>query len=415
VGAFSILQLIQVATGAVTGSCAVYQMVKSYLESLREHPSRQVLAFLNDLGCQTDREIRRLVDAWNPPTPVTDEQREELANLLINLAHGARGHSTRGTLGSGFAQCAELIDQLIREMQTVRRRGQPVHGGLADWRLERFLGKGSFGEVWLGRNPGHPEPRAFKFFTQPNAGQWLLAREQQTLYQIRSKLNEQPNIVEFLDVITRGTRYPFIVLEYVAGGSLEEWILSKPADRATLQKQEVIEGVIRGLSVAHAERIYHRDLKPANVLLTEAPDVQAKIADFGLGQTEADAAATSLSAQSFLVGTNMYLPPEATEPFVPREPGKDDVFALGVLWYQFVVERLERPPYDFAEQLQAAGADSHTVRLIARCLANPQRRFPDACAVETAFVELPPEPWNAPKDCIDVGPLAREYLASLSR
>jgi hypothetical protein len=80
-------------------------------------------------------------------------------------------------------------------------------------------------------------------------------------------------------------------------------------------------------------------------------------------------AAGSLASQSTEVGTSMYLPPEALEPFARRQPARDNLFALGVLWYQLLVERLERPPYDYPEQLQQAGADSHTIRLISRCLA----------------------------------------------
>jgi hypothetical protein len=81
------------------------------------------------------------------------------------------------------------------------------------------------------------------------------------------------------------------------------------------------------------------------------------------------------------------------------------------------VEKLERPPYDFAEQLRAAGCDGQTVRLIGRCLAHPDRRFADACALEDALAErLPPdEDWQVPADGFDVRQLAREYLLSLSR
>jgi serine/threonine protein kinase len=301
-------------------------------------------------------------------------------------------------------------------METYRKRGQPVSGGLVDWKLERFLGKGAFGEVWMGRNPGHPEPRAFKFFTQPGASDWLIAREQRTLYRVRAQLNRHPNIVEFIDVITRGTQCPFLVLEYVGGGSLEEWILAR-SHRPPLKKQEIMVGVIRGLSEAHTAGIYHRDLKPANVLLTPGPDVQAKIADFGLGlaEGEGEEAAGSPASEGILVGTTMYLPPEALQPFIRREPAQDDVFALGVLWYQFLVERLERPPYDFADHLRVAGVDSHTIRLIQRCLAHPDWRFADGCEVEAALIEIPEVIWNPPQGCFDISFLAREYLAGLPR
>src|SRR5437879_6153772 len=117
------------------------------------------------------------------------------------------------------------------------------------------------------------------------------------------------------------------------------------------------------------------------------------------------------------VGTNMYLPPEALEPFAERRPTQDDVFALGVLWYQLEVERLERPPYDFVEQLQQKNVHGPTIRLIGRCLAHPERRFADACALEDALHQIlpPDEDWVVPEGCFDVRDLAREYLSSLAR
>jgi hypothetical protein len=112
----------------------------------------------------------------------------------------------------------------------------------------------------------------------------------------------------------------------------------------------------------------------------------------------------------------MYLPPEAADPYEPRSAAQDDVFALGVVWYQALTGRIERPPYDFAERLHAAGADSRTVRLLARCLAHPARRFRDAGELSAALEEdAPPADWAVPEGCFDVGPLAREYLESLAR
>src|SRR5262249_45211470 len=158
------------------------------------------------------------------------------------------------------------------------------------------------------------------------AKEWL-RREQQTLFQVRAKLRDHPNVIQFLNVSTNGQPHPFLELEFVGGGSLEDWILSKPVERAPLQKADVIEGIVRGLARAHAEGIHHRDLKPANVLLTEGDDPQPKIADFGLGEVDAEVArgGASLASQAAVVGTSMYLPPEALDPFAKRQAARDDV------------------------------------------------------------------------------------------
>src|SRR5208283_1559255 len=96
-----------------------------------------------------------------------------------------------------------------------------------------------------------------------------------------------------------------------------------------------------------------------------------KITDFGLGHVvnPINATASLQFSQLTFVGTSMYLPPEAQDPGGAHDHAQQDIFALGVIWYQLLVNRIERPPYDFAEELRLAAADSHTIKLIERCLA----------------------------------------------
>jgi serine/threonine protein kinase len=353
------------------------------------------------------------VDEFSRLEKLPADQAEELTALLINLAHGARFHTTHGTARSSFLRCERLLDQLLQHVLPRRRKGAPVaENSMPDWKLTRFLGMGSFGEVWEARNPYHPEPRAVKFFTSPDAQQWIKA-EQKTLFHVQGKLPKHPNLVSFLDVALNGKPFPYLVLEYANGGSLEEWILRHEKDRPALDKREVVEGIVRGLAQAHEHGIAHRDLKPANILLAGDKDVLPKIADFGLGRVEMNRAEASAQAsQGTVVGTTMYLPPEALQPFVKRSPEQDDVFAVGVMWYQLLVGRLERPPYDFADRLREQLADSQTIRVIERSLAQPSRRFKDASELEENM-PLPVPDWDpVPPDCFDIQHLGREYLAS---
>ena len=264
-----------------------------------------------------------------------------------------------------------------------------------------------------------------------------MRREQQTLMRVHNTLGNDPRIVQLINVTVANQRHPFLWLEYVPGGSLEDWVIEDRQKRATLRKNDVIYDVVRAMAVAHAVGIYHRDLKPANILLTAPPDPQAKVTDFGLGEmaevgggTPAGGKAASTtpaetagqpgqsptpSTDVSQAGTSMYRPPEASRPFAAPHLGQYDVFAIGVVWYQLLTERLERPPYDFADCLQAQGVDSHTVRIISQCLAGPERRFKDAREVLQAIEYLPAGEVELPEGCFDVGPLAREYLASQAR
>jgi serine/threonine protein kinase len=406
------------AISTAHGGFTVYSWLVGYIRK-KGHLNRadEIKKWLESLGCLSESAVRQLVEDWAATlsTPLGKEMGEELIDLLINLTRGARFLTTNGTPRSSYLRCEKLIDQLLTNLQPVRKRGQLAGPGFS-WRLERYLGQGTFGEVWLGQNTeGFPKPWAFKFFTHQGAQEWV-RKEKDNLAQILKRLGQHPNIIEFLYVAVDGQPWPFLALEYAGGGSLEDWILEDPSRRPKLNKHEIIRGVILGLSKAHDQGIFHRDLKPANILLTHGADVRPKIADFGLAKVATNVGGTDSAqvSQAAQVGTSMYLPPEAQEIFVEREPAQDDVFALGVLWYQLVVERLERPPYNFSERLLEHQIDTHTIRLISRCLAHPNRRFRDACNLLEELEEVAPTDWIVPPGLFDVQHIVREYLGSLA-
>ena len=81
----------------------------------------------------------------------------------------------------------------------------------------------------------YPHPRAFKFFTSKESREWL-HNGGPTLFEVKARLGEHPNIIDFVDAIVAKQPYPFLVLEYAGGGSLEDWILlprPRPRRRST--------------------------------------------------------------------------------------------------------------------------------------------------------------------------------------
>ncbi|MBN9517562.1 serine/threonine protein kinase [bacterium] len=407
----SILQAIAAAVSVVKGSVSVAGVVTKHLRDwARTQRTAKVLAFVRQLGLLNDADVRAAVKNWDAPKGITDEDRRELAALLTNLVRGARFHSTQGTPLSSYLRCERLIEQLLQNLQPKRRAGERV----GSWELKSFLGMGAFGEVWRAENPLFPDPRVFKFFTLEGARDWL-RREAEVLFAVRRKLADCPNVIEYADVEIDAQPHPYLALEYADGGSLEDWILNTAADeRPPFDLAELVRGVVRGVAAAHRHGIYHRDLKPANVLLSGSPEPVPKVADFGLSRvdTRADGQSSVVSA-AVLVGTRMYHPPEASDPIAHRDPAQDDVFALGVIWYQVLTGNIERPPYDFVDRLTTAGVDSRTVRMVSRCLAHPDRRYPSACELyDDLDVDAPPGPgeWSVPKGCFDVAGVAREYL-----
>ena len=403
----TIFTIFTTTTGVISGSTTSANFVVPWLRHWsRERKATQIAAFIHQLGLKTEGDIKTAVGTWEMPKGFTETHRAEMVVLLTNLTRGARFHSTQGTPLSAYLRCERLIEQLIQNIQPKHRGGAKIN----DWELKRFLGMGSFGEVWMAVNPHHPDKRAFKFFTQPDARDWL-DREGETLGAVLRRLRDCPNVIRYVDFYGAAQPYPYLVVEYVAGGSLEDWILS-PFERVKLDVSEFMVGLVRGVAEAHKHGIYHRDLKPANVLLSDDAEPIAKIADFGLSRVDERAEnQSSFASKAVLVGTRMYHPPEASDPFANRDPAQDDVFALGLIWYQVLTGKLERPPYDFAEQLRNEGVDSRTIRMVSRCLAHPNGRYKTAGELHGDLdAETPPEVWSVPEGCFDVAPIAREFM-----
>lgn len=315
----------------------------------------------------------------------------------------------------------DVLEVVASKLEPARKIGQEVGPGY-EWQLERLLGIGSFGEVWMCGNLRDHDPdhagrncRAFKFFSSVKGANWI-EREANSLFEIQDKLPDgHPNIVKFYSVAVAEQPYPLLEFEYVSDGSLEDWIVADQRMRQTLDVTQIVRDVVEGLAAAHEAGIFHRHVKPANILLTAGPNPSAKVTDFGLGTIPnrplGTATARSLGATT---GTQLYLPPAAAEPFAAIEPAQQDVFAVGVVWPQLCVTRLERPPYNFAQQLITSGAESHSIELISTCLAHPEARFSSAAALRERLVDIVPPAWDVPEDRYDVRHIFREYLAATS-
>ncbi|WP_439625029.1 serine/threonine-protein kinase [Gemmata sp.] len=412
----SLIAPIGTVAGAIGSTYTVATILIDQIgKRWRNKKAAEVLAFLKELGLKTDVDVRQAVENWTPPKGFTEQHKGELIGLLTNLVRSARFHSTNGTAVSSVLRSAQLIDQLLQNAQPRRKAGEKVQ----EWQLQSFLGMGAFGEVWRATKPLYPDPRVFKFFTMTGARDWL-EREAGALMAVRRHLADCPNVIDYLDVEINAAPFPYLALEYAAGGSLEDWILRRPDDRPALNPYEVMRGIVRGMSAAHTHDIHHRDLKPANVLLTDGPEPVPKVCDFGLStvDNQTESASSSMRSEMVLVGTRMYHPPEASDPFRKRLPAQDDVFALGVIWYQVLTSELVRPPYDFVDRLAAAGVDSRSIKLVSRCLAHPDRRYLSACELyDDLDVEKPPGPgeWAVPAGCFDVAGIVREYLEQRMR
>ena len=131
---------------------------------------------------------------------------------------------------------------------------------------------------------------------------------------------DHPNIVKILAKEMNPEVGPCILMEYVDGVTLNEFLAAKPSVAA---RKKVVEQLVEVLVYIHGKQIIHRDLKPSNILVTRNGN-NLKVIDFGLSDAD-DYAVLKQPA-----GTLKYMAPEQKEPDV-RIDGRADIYAFGLL------------------------------------------------------------------------------------
>ena len=158
--------------------------------------------------------------------------------------------------------------------------------GLSSWLLERKLGGGGFGEVWLARHVlnNKEKPRAVKFCTDPAARHRLVTHERNVVVRVMKYAGDHPNVVPLLDCNLDG-EIPWLMYEFVEGGTLagaiEEW-RALPLPNRLGKAVRTLHAIAGALARFHRfdPPLVHRDMKPQNVLMAgKVP----RITDFGIG------------------------------------------------------------------------------------------------------------------------------------
>ena len=249
------------------------------------------------------------------------------------------------------------------------------------WVMERCLGEGGFGEVWLARHQELNERCVFKFCFKAERARSL--KREVTLFRIlREHVGEHPNIVAIHDVFFDEPPF-YIMMDYVEGPTFDRWAEEQPRndDNSLNRKLEVVAQIADALQAAHDAGVIHRDVKPSNILVTERQKVaQAKLTDFGIGQVISPEALTSggrlgftqtILSSTAASGTQIYMAPEilAGQPATTRS----DIYSLGVVLWQTVCGDFTQPlTSDWAESV----ADPLLRDDIRQCVAgDPQKRF----------------------------------------
>jgi serine/threonine protein kinase len=204
------------------------------------------------------------------------------------------------------------------------------------YRLDERIATGGMAEVWAAHDEELDRPVAVKLLLR-TADPARFSREARAAAAL-----SHPNICQLYDFGEADGR-PYIVLEYLPGGTLEDR-LSSGEPLPTKEAARIANEIASGLAHAHARGLVHRDVKPGNVLFDG--EGTAKITDFGVAQME-DAA--TLTEAGTLLGTAAYISPEqaTAQPVTPAS----DVYSFGVVLYRMLTGRL---PFEAESPLELA-------------------------------------------------------------
>ncbi len=261
------------------------------------------------------------------------------------------GGATGTPSDNGFA--TEVDDHADCETPT----GESLHWlSIPGLDLLKPLGRGGMGVVYLAHQPKLNRKVAVKLLLGGTIASTSHRARFRAEAQAAASLRH-PNIVQ-IDEVGESQGQPFLVMEYVDGGTLEQFI--RKQNPSPHESAALVRTLALAVHQAHLRGIIHRDLKPGNILLarrdraseetsppisldTRLDDLVPKIADFGLAKVLGDEQALSgpaLTVAGDMLGTPSYMAPEQTNND-PAGPWTD-VYALGAILYQLLSGR---PPF----------------------------------------------------------------------
>ncbi|MDQ1729740.1 MAG: eukaryotic-like serine/threonine-protein kinase [Pyrinomonadaceae bacterium] len=227
----------------------------------------------------------------------------------------------------------------------------------ARYLLEKRLGRGAMGQVYLGRDQNLVTRRVAIKTVRPDILSDEMLQEGEAIARFEREAQaaasiRHPNVVDVTDFGKSPDGVFFLVMEYVEGESLYQ--LLRREGTLDLSRTITIMGqVVAGVSAAHDEGVLHRDLKPANIFITQklrrsgssSGDGFVKVGDFGLAKIIRPDRSESTSASGpesrGLIGTPEYMAPEQMQSGVQLD-ARADIYALGAIAYHMLGGR---PPF----------------------------------------------------------------------
>ena len=323
----------------------------------------------------------------------------------VSFALSGNSRSQLRGLGS---HCDDSMNDATQEIPAfaaealAKERLVPSHmPEIGRFAIERSLGEGGMGAVFLGRDRGNDELVAIKVLSERMASDEKASRRFAKEARLMSTVCH-PAIARLIEYNRAGDTM-YLAMEYVPGGSLADFTRTQQPLNESLVVGAIADAA-RGLNVAHQIGMVHRDIKPANLLLSargersfqtgsldsSESDPLIKVADFGLAKNFDSAESMAMTQTGMIMGTPYYMAPEQCR---GEEVGPAaDVYALGITLFQCLSGKLpynaQSPIEIFRLHCDAPIPKLHSVvattsdaiqEIIEKCLAkNPNARYQNA-------------------------------------
>jgi formylglycine-generating enzyme required for sulfatase activity/serine/threonine protein kinase len=379
--------------------------------------------------CRPDAavEVRRAVERMTPglAADLSADLQHRLSNYLSFIPAAVRQALKRPDDATGTTVPASLPLSRPEELVVLLPAGIPHFrpgnrpAALGGWELVDLLGVGGLGEIWLAQNVRfHAIRAAVQFCLDAAACESLRKEDGQLIRRVLHAQGQLPALphgdgIVPLQNADLTAEPPWLRYQAVEGhnlsGLLLNWASLKGPERAK-GATAVVRRLARIVGQFHRlpDPIVHRDLKPANVLVSRCRDGKMclRVGDFGTSQAAARWAIQQsdqntprgILAQA-LRGryTPLYASPQQKQMQDPDV--RDDVFALGVLWYQLLLGDLTLEPPAGAWRKRVAHLELDTVLLdlLEECVADDAALRPyDAAELAARLAGNPPSPPPAP-------------------
>jgi serine/threonine-protein kinase len=205
------------------------------------------------------------------------------------------------------------------------------------YRIERELGRGGIGVVFLARDERlHQMPVVIKFLLDASGRNAWLTKKFQHEAEALTRINH-PGVVRVMDRDEADDGRPFFVMEFIEGHSLRPVMTPTGMDLAMTAR--LVRQIGHALTAAHTQGVFHRDLKPENIMLQTLPsgEQQVKLIDFGIAKL-LDAQSGAATEVAVLAGSQAYISPEQllSQPITAAT----DIYTFAIITYEMLTGRL---------------------------------------------------------------------------